>query len=73
MLAIVFEAKDGLNSGKEDFLFSESKRLIFDLSFDNQDEIIGCFKRLHEVTRVDGDACWIKCLAVLRGSDTHSM
>lgn len=62
----MFETKDGASSGGEDFLFSGSNRLIFDLSFDDQDEIIECFKRLREVTRVDGDDYWIKCLAVLR-------
>ncbi len=62
----MFQTRDGRSSGGEIFLFNGSNRLEFNLDFDDQDVIIESFKRLREVTRVEGDAYWIKCIAVLR-------
>lgn len=62
----MFETADGLSSGGEVFLYADRKRLEMDLDFDDQDIIIESFKRLREVTHVDGDAYWIKCNVVLR-------
>lgn len=62
----MFETRDGRSSSGEDFLYRGPERLDFKVNFDDQDKILEAFKRLREVTRVDGDAYWIKCLAVLR-------
>lgn len=62
----MFETSDGLSSSGEIFLYRRRTRLDFDLDFDDQDKIIESFKRLREVTRVDGDEYWIKCNVVLR-------
>lgn len=61
----MFETKDGNSSSGEMFLFHSGNRLPFRLGRDMK-AITTSFKRLREVTRVDGDDYWIKCLAVLR-------
>ena len=58
----MFETKDGISSGGEDFLFHNGRRI----DFDDQDAIIENLKRLREITRVDGDDYWIKVIFVLR-------
>lgn len=62
----MFETADGLSSSGEIFLYAGRKRLEMALDFDDQDSIIENFKRLREVTHVEGDAYWIKCNLILR-------
>ncbi|RJE86543.1 hypothetical protein [Paracoccus onubensis] len=69
----MFETKDSVSSGGEIFLYAGRDRLVFDLDFDDQDEIIESFKRLREVTHVDGDAYWIKCLVAVRSDGDLKM
>ncbi len=61
----MFETKDGVSSGGEMFCFRAGVRVPYRLGRDMK-TITTAFKRLREVTRVDGDDYWIKVLFVLR-------
>jgi hypothetical protein len=62
----MFETRDGRSSGGTNFAFAGREQLDIDFEYPDQKAILEAFKRLREVTRVEGDAYWIKCIAVLR-------
>lgn len=68
----MFETQDGASSGGEMFMFHNGNRLPFRLGRDMKD-ITTAFKRFREVTRVEGDDYWLKCLAVLRRDGDFKM
>lgn len=69
----MFETKDGVSSGGTKFIFHDGQRLPLDLERADRRTITDSFKRLREVTRVDGDDYWIKCIAVLRSDGDMKM
>lgn len=69
----MFETKDGVSSGGTKFIFHNGQRLPLDLERTDRSTITDSFKRLREVTRVDGDDYWIKCIAVLRADGDMKM
>lgn len=69
----MFETKDGVSSGGSKFIFQNGQRLPLDLERTDRRTITDSFKRLREVTRVDGDDYWIKCIAVLRSDGDMKM
>jgi hypothetical protein len=62
----MFETRDGDSSSGTNFAYAGRRQLNIEFDFDDEDALLEAFKRLREVTRVEGDAYWIKCLAVLR-------
>ncbi|UWR01272.1 hypothetical protein K3729_18495 (plasmid) [Rhodobacteraceae bacterium S2214] len=62
----MFETKDGISSSGTKFIFHDGKRLPLDLDRTGRRAITDSFKQLRSETQIDGDAPWIKCLAVLR-------
>lgn len=69
----MFETKDGVSSGGTKFIFHNGTRLPLDLERTDRRALTDSFKRLREVTRVDGDDYWIKCIAVLRSDGDMKM
>lgn len=63
--AFMFNAK---KKGGSSYLFSEQNRLSLDTANIRKDLRLN-FLRLREITRVDGDNYWIKCLVSVRNRD----
>lgn len=63
--AFMFNAK---KKGGSSYLFSEENRLSLE-TINIRKDLRTNFLRLREITRVDGDDYWIKCLASVRNRD----
>lgn len=63
--AFMFNAK---KKGGSSYLFSEKNRLSLE-TISIRKDLRTNFLRLREITRVDGDDYWIKCLASFRNGD----
>lgn len=61
----MFETRDGDSSSGEIYLYHNRILLDLDLGEDAR-PLRETFKHFREITRVEGDNYWIKCLAVLR-------
>ena len=62
----MFETRDGTSSGGTKFVYNGRERLPLELERTDRRALTDAFKRFREVTRVEGDDYWLKCLAVLR-------
>lgn len=56
---------DAASKGGEPFLYSNGRRLSLEVRAVRK-ELRTNFLRLREITRVDGDDYWIRCLAVVK-------
>lgn len=56
---------DAASKGGEPFLYSNGRRLSLEIRTVRKELRIN-FLRLREITRVDGDDYWIRCLAVVK-------
>lgn len=63
----VFATNNGESSSSSFFVFRNSKLLDID-DDDRFEETERNFFRLREITRVDGDDYWIRCLAVVQNA-----
>ncbi|MBO6767354.1 MAG: hypothetical protein JJ901_03495 [Erythrobacter sp.] len=68
----MFESRDGVSSGGTKFVYANRVRFPLELGRERR-QITDAFKSFREVTRVEGDNHWIKCLAVLRKDGDFKM